>query len=163
MPTPTYTLIDSVTLTSSASSVTFSSITQDYRDLVLIQNAKVLASSDSYRLSINGDTGTNYNTVTMYGYTSASSSSTTNEAGPIYMTARDSLSSTVADSTIIYFMDYSVTDKHKTLLARINNVSNVIQASAHRWASTASITSILLTSNDTFASGSTFSLYGIEA
>lgn len=164
MGTPTYTALANITLGSSAASVTFSSISQAYRDLVLVQQAKVTSGTDSFRLSINSDNGANYNSVRMDGSTSGvSSTNTLNATGPTYMTSQDSLSSTNPDLTIIHFMDYSATDKHKTFLARIDQSSAVTQASAHRWASTSAITTIRLTSNGSFAAGSTFELFGIAA
>jgi hypothetical protein len=64
---------------------------------------------------------------------------------------------------IAHIMDYSATDKHKTVLARSNDASMVTYASASRWASTNAITSILIDPDSTtqIAVGSTLSLYGI--
>ncbi len=66
---------------------------------------------------------------------------------------------------IAQIMDYSATDKHKTVLVRVGNVGNSeVGANAGRWASTAAITSVRVAPNDgTFSSGSTFNLYGIVA
>jgi hypothetical protein len=74
------------------------------------------------------------------------------------------LSSPVSNN-ITQIMDYSATDKHKTLLSRKNTSSVVVNAQAGRWANTAAITSIVCTvdSGATFSSGSTFSLYGVIA
>jgi hypothetical protein len=63
MATPTYDLIDSVTLSSSATSVTFSSITQDYRDLILVCEASSNNSPAGFYGRYNGDTANNYHTV----------------------------------------------------------------------------------------------------
>jgi hypothetical protein len=61
-------------------------------------------------------------------------------------------------------MDYSATDKHKTVLVRSNAASTGVEAIAQRWASTAAITSILVfPSTGSWAAGGTFSLYGIVA
>jgi hypothetical protein len=165
MPTPTYDLIASNVLGSNATSVTFSSldtIAASYRDLIVVQSARVVTTSDSFRIRINGDTGTNYNAVRMRGDGSAASSnSASSAAGPVYMTQSDTLSSTTRDVSIIHFFDFSQTNKHKTFLARIDNSALSTNAGAYRWASTSAITSIELTSNDTFQSGSSFYLYGI--
>ncbi len=73
MATPTYHLIDSTVLSSSASSVTFSSISQDYRDLILV--ATGTTSTATYRaVQLNGDTGSNYSYVNAAGDGSATNS-----------------------------------------------------------------------------------------
>jgi len=71
------------------------------------------------------------------------------------------LYTTIGDVTV-NIMDYAVTDKHKTLLARANNAGNQVQMLAGRWASTTAITSLVLTAfGNTFSIGTTFALYGI--
>jgi hypothetical protein len=61
-------------------------------------------------------------------------------------------------------MDYSATDKHKTVLSRANNAANGVTAIAGRWASTSAITSIVLTfQSSSLATGSTVALYGVSA
>jgi hypothetical protein len=63
-------------------------------------------------------------------------------------------------------MDYSATNKHKTVLVRADNANSITMAHAARWANTSAITSIVLTSFEgagNFAIGSTFSLYGVIA
>jgi hypothetical protein len=79
------------------------------------------------------------------------------------MTRNDTLSSTTPDVSVIHFFDFSQTNKHKMFLARIDNQALSTNAGAFRWASTSAITSIELTSNDTFQSGSSFYLYGLVA
>jgi hypothetical protein len=70
---------------------------------------------------------------------------------------------------IIQVMDYSATDKHKTVLVRANtnapSVSGVVYASAGRWASTSAVTSLVLLPEvgPNFAIGSTFNLFGVIA
>jgi hypothetical protein len=59
-------------------------------------------------------------------------------------------------------MDYSATDKHKTVLTRNNITDNNVTAIASRWANTAAITSVtVLSPSSTITSGSTISLYAI--
>jgi hypothetical protein len=58
-------------------------------------------------------------------------------------------------------MDYSVTDKQKTVLSRTNS-SFGTDITAGRWASTSAITSVTVyPSSGDFEIGSTFALYGI--
>jgi len=159
MATPTYTLIDSTVLSSAASSVTFSSIPADYRDLVLVVEASTTASGYS-TLRANSDSGSNYTYVHMNGNGSGTSSATgtasTLNLYPYFYAGNKNL-------VITQIMDYSATDKHKTALARGNDPTTTgAYAIASRWANTAAITSLTLAIAD-WAAGSTFYLYGIEA
>jgi hypothetical protein len=73
---------------------------------------------------------------------------------------------TTRNQTTIHFFDYARTDKHKTILARADVSSLATEATASRWAQTAAITSIAMTLNpgtSSFATGSTFALYGVIA
>jgi hypothetical protein len=162
MPTPTYTALATKTLTGTATTVTFSSIPATYRDLILVTDATITAagSTDGYGLRFNGDTGSNYSYVRMVGTGSAATSASA--------TTTFALAGVIGDVnkgvTMFQIMDYSATDKHKTVITRSNgSFGNWTQASASRWADTAAITSVLLRSNASynFSIGSTFSLYGI--
>ena len=163
MATPTYDLIDSVTLSSSASSVTFSSIDQSYRDLVLIVEALGNASSAAnVRVTFNSDSGSNYPYVGMSGNGSTAIS---------FSGTSTSISGFGSDGTTkvlssFQILDYSVTDKHKPVLVRVNRPDLVVQARAARWANTSAITTVTITdnlANDGYAAGSTFYLWGVSA
>ena len=163
MPTPTYTPLATVTLGADAASVTFSSIPATYRDLILILNGQSTAGEISFRL--NADSGSNYSQVFMRGSsTTQSGASTFNKAFPFI----NSVGNATRLVGQIQFMDYSATDKHKTNLSRTGYVQNSdsafsTEATAIRWANTAAITTIAFTSTGSFASGSTFNLYGIAS
>ena len=155
MPTPTYDLIASNVLSSSASSVTFSSIPATYRDLIVIAEEDSTNAAGTLELRFNGDTGANYPWVWMRGSGTAASSTT--GPGPfIGYTGYNNTSS----FNIIHIMDYSATDKHKSYLLRQEIAGFHTVALAGGWANTAAITSITLAAT-TLASGSTFYLYGI--
>lgn len=163
MPTPTYDLIASNVLGSSAASVTFSSIPATSRDLVLVVNALGATGYVHAELRFNSDSGTNYS----YVYMSGNGSSTDSSSGSS-QTAAKSTRAVANDTTrgvaIIQIQDYSATDKHKTALFRTNLSSDVVSAAATRWANTAAINSIEVlntTSAVQFAAGSSFYLYGI--
>jgi hypothetical protein len=163
MPTPTYTPLATITLGSSASSITFSSIPATYRDLVLVVNATI-PNEGVPRARVNGDSGSNYSRVDMYAepsgvYSNAATQtyfdlgrSGTGFTGSLFM-------------CVINFMDYSATDKHKTVLGRnSDDNTRALAATAQRWANTAAINQIqVILSANTYAAGSTFSLYGIKA
>jgi len=167
MATPTYDLLDSTTLASAASSVSFTSIDQSYGDLVVVAEGFTATTSGFMRLRFNSDTGTNYPYVRMYGdgSTTGSSAATLDGIMPTWIRWIDSVKSTFISS----IMDYSATDKHKTVISRFNRVggdatsADGTGAVAARWSNTSAITTItVLSTNNTLGAGSTFSLYGIS-
>lgn len=169
MGTPTYQPIAEITLGSSASSVTFSNITQAYRDLVLVINAKSTYSSTDYLgIRINGDTGSNYFHVYAGGNDNNQASSGTQTLS--YLFGPDTPASSASHFALSTYniMDYSATDKHKTALIRSGNLSTPLQVimDAARWANTAAINSLVISlpyNSSSLSSGSTFALYGILA
>lgn len=157
----TYELIETTTLTSSASSVTFSSITQDYRDLVLVYEAKGATDNVGFDIQFNSDTGSNYNQVDMSSIAGGISGSQSN-ATDISLIASGSTSE--AGFGVVQMLDYSATDKHKGGLIRDGRAGSSTNATAFRYASTTAISSVkVFTSFNNYASGSTFSLYGIAS
>lgn len=158
MPTSTYTALANLTLGSTASTVTFSSISQAYRDLVLIVNAGT-GTNESVNLRINSDTGSNYPFVTAIGNGSSVGSSATTLT---QIQTNYGINGSTSHNVILNFMDYSATDKHKTVLYRTNISDAGTTMSAVRWANTAAITTITLV-NATYQAGSTFALYGIAS
>jgi hypothetical protein len=165
MPTPTYTPLATVTLGTAAASVTFSSIPATYRDLICVTSTFQTNAGDQYSsYRINGDTGANYNWVYMDTYPGTPSSGATSNATSSLWTYTQNVSSTTPLTTIVQFMDYSATDKHKTQLHRFGAASPTVGAYASRWANTAAVTSIsILATSGNYQSGSTFSLYGVIA
>ena len=153
MPTPTYTALATVTLASTAATVTFGSIPATMRDLVLVVNGKTSA-NQATGLRFNSDSGSNYTMVRMF--TTSSSTSTTTYG---LLTTGDPTADTLS---IAQIMDYSATDKHKTFLVRSNIPANNTAAHAVRWANTAAITTVAVEAiSTTWAVGTTFGLYGI--
>jgi hypothetical protein len=153
MPTPTYTPLATVTLASTAATVTFGSIPATMRDLIVVVNGKTSA-NQATGLRFNSDSGSNYSMVRMY--TTASSTSTTTYG---LLTTGDPTADTLA---IAQIMDYSATDKHKTVLIRSNIPANNTAAHAVRWANTAAITTVAVEAiSTTWAVGTTINLYGV--
>ena len=162
MPTATYTPLANITLGSSAASVTFSSISQAYRDLVLVWSGKGATAGFNHRVQFNGDTTSNYFSVRMSGNGSAASSAS-NTLSFLRVTDVAPPGTTQPD-LIFTILDYSATDKHKSVLSRANSVDFGTEAVAGRWGSTSALTQIyMVASGDSFAAGSSFSLYGIAA
>jgi len=157
LPTGTYQPLATVTLGSSASSVTFSSIPSTYKDLIL---TIVGTSSEitSIRIRPNGDTGANFSHVVMRGNGSATDSYSSSNSTAFLQAAL----TTVQANNIVQIMDYSATDKHKTALVRQNLSSLQVIAGAERWANTSAITSLVIsTVSGTFSTACVFNLYGI--
>jgi hypothetical protein len=163
VPTPTYTALANVTLGSSAASVTFSSIPATYRDLIIV--AQVLQNTTGARQGVlkpNSDVG-NASLVYMDGSGSAATSGTAALLTTYFMASGPAANTPV--TAITQIMDYSATDKHKTILNRSGSSFDPVSAYASRWASTAAITSFIYDSyqGGNFSAGSTFSLYGVIA
>ena len=160
----TYTLIDSVTLASSASSVTFSSIDQSYRDLVLVcGNVNASSANQNFVFYLNGDyyPSTAYSEVFMEGNGSVTDSDSA--AGGYFIRFTTSTNRLQTDSNAILaiqLFDYTQTDKHKTALVNRSD-SYATMRLAGRWANTSAITSITVDGN--VAAGATYHLYGISA
>lgn len=160
MPTMTYTPLATVTLASTASSVTFSSIPATYRDLILVVNASSSIQTELF-LRLNSDTGSNYNTVRMQGNGSITGSASTANATGARLNGNGDIMTTLSFNALIQFLDYSATDKHKSGLSRTNS-ANGVDACAFRWANTNAVSTVLAyPATGTFSSGSTFNLFGV--
>jgi hypothetical protein len=156
MPTATYTPLATVTLASAASSVTFSSIPATYRDLILVVNGNT-TDNQFTGFQFNTDSGSNYSFVRMF--SGPSSSSDTRTYG-LLTSGNPSLTL----NAIAQIMDYSATDKHKTVLVRSNIPADNVAAHAVRWANTSAITSLAVAAiSTTWAVGTTINLYGVIA
>jgi hypothetical protein len=164
MPTPTYTPLANITLTGSAASVTFSSISQAYRDLILVATMPRtnVTDTNSY-VRLNGDSGGNYSYVQMFGNGSgAYSNSASSESQGRAFTYQNSTSRQY--NGILQLMDYSATDKHKTFLTRYNGDDSGVGAFALRWASTSAVTTLLIyPGSGSYEAGATFALFGVAA
>lgn len=156
--TPTHVLLNQITLAANASSVTFSSIPQNYGDIV-VKGIIYGTSGANIEWRLNGDTG-NASRVFMYG----SGTSKASAAGSSNIWSF--LSGTNGTVHIGHIMDYSATDKHKTALIRTDfgGFDGTTWANVGRWASTNAVTSLLLVpSAGSFTVGTTLSLYGVVA
>lgn len=162
-----YIPIASQTLGSSQASVTFSSIPttlqgQNLRDLVLVVSAAANVNS-AIRMRFNGDTASNYTSTYIQG-TSTTASTGTRSFGFMDLSFSATVRTTFGFTNAAQLMDYSATDKHKTVLHRPNDPGAAIEAFVGRWANTSAITNIeVYNPSGTFSAGSTFSLYGVAA
>jgi hypothetical protein len=165
MPTPTYTPLATVTLGGTASSVTFSSIPATYRDLVLVYSG---TTSGYSIIRANSDTGANYNRVIMEG--NGSTFQSYSNTGQTFFDLAQPPDLTDVRTLVIQFMDYSATDKHKTVIHRANGTTGSgstggqAMSGAFRWANTGAITSLQYSQfTGNFQVGCTFALYGIAS
>lgn len=162
MATPTYELIDSQVLSTSAASVTFSSIPATYRDLVLVVDIIPTAAYERVYVRFNSDTGSNYNGV----YARGNGTTATSGSGTDTSIINANITALIGEKTLLKLevLDYSATDKHKTALARANNADYATDMGAYRWANTSAITAVeVFTTVISYAAGSTFYLYGVAA
>jgi hypothetical protein len=157
----TYEAIATQTLGSNAASVTFSSISGAYTDLIMVVNAITSTASEYMSINLNSDTGSNYSRTNLAGNgTSAVSVRGSNETVG-YIGAETYGTNALKFNTVVHFMNYANTTTYKTFLSRANHVDLAAEAIVGLWRSTSAITTIKVNSN--FATGSTFSLYGIAA
>ena len=167
----TYTLISSNTLSSSAASVTFSSIPATYTDLVLkvsVRGDAAVVSNNLY-CRFNGDTGANYSYTQLYGNGATAASANGSPTNPSIYQGNVGASATAStfSNVEIYIPSYTATQK-KPFSADSAHETNATtayrSANALLWQTTSAITSIDITiaGGSSFVSGSSFYLYGIS-
>jgi hypothetical protein len=157
-----YTPIATYTVPSATTSYTFSSIPSTYTDLVIIINAQGASGAD-VGLQFNSDTGSNYSETGLDGNGSAASSfRRSNQTSMLLNNNATLLTANYSWVSIFSIQNYSNSTTYKSVLARANNADNGVNAAVGLWRSTAAITSItVVATNSGFASGATFTLYGI--
>jgi hypothetical protein len=162
----TYEPIETQTLSSNTSTVTFSSVPQTYTDLI-ISVGNAAGGDAALALRFNGDTGTNYSSTHLtadgsnQGYVSYVSS---NALQTGYF---DYLDSSNTYGGIMNIQGYTNSNINKTVLVRGGRVAAGagLSLSVGMWRNTAAITSIsiVLANGGSINTGSTFTLYGIAA
>lgn len=162
--TATYSLIASTTASGSANSVTFSSITGTFTDLVIVLNTGNGANSD-VRIRLNSDTGSNYSRTALTGNGSTASSFRNSSQTYIEVDSNGFSSTSIQQNIILNILDYSNATTYKTVLSRANNASYGTDAIVGLWRSTSAITSIEVynSNSSNWLANSTFKLYGIQA
>ena len=166
----TYTPIASQTLSSAAASVTFSSISGSYTDLILVTQGALSVNNNSLYCTFNSDTGSNYSSTSFEGYTNSLDSYRLSSQTKMLLSGVNiGLATTVGFSMhISNIMNYSNATTYKTTIGRWNNTNDAgnkeIGMTVGIWRSTSAITSInIFSQSGNIASGSTFALYGILA
>lgn len=158
----TYEPIATTTLSSAASSITFSSIPATYTDLRVVM-VGTATNGSVILFNYNSDTANNYSRILLQGTGVAASSSfqsnsNGNYAGTWY--------SSYPCFTTIDLMSYAGST-YKTNLITTNadiNGSGNVRYIVGLWRSTSAINSITFSiDSDTFATGTTATLYGIKS
>jgi hypothetical protein len=169
----TYTLISSNVLSSSASSVTFSSIPGTYTDLVLRISARTgRTDPDPMRITFNSDSptsGTTYSDTYLNGTSTVATSGRNSSTSTVFNVRAPGVNYTANtfSSNEVYIPNYTVSANKpfSSFSAVENNDATVwdIYGGANLYRNTAAITSITLTPVSSFVSGSSFYLYGIKS
>lgn len=160
----TYEPIASQTLSSAASSVVFSSIPQNYTDLVLVVNCAISSGTGNSKIQFNSDTGSNYSETTLEGTGSSAVSGRYSNNTSIILEGSGFLSTTFSTVKIIQIQNYNNGATNKTCLIRNGSAGAGVDAIVGLWRNTSAINSITLsTTASTFVSGSTFTIYGVSA
>lgn len=164
--------IATVTITSTSSTVEFTSIPQTYSALQIRGIAKIDMAGYAKEIycRLNNDTSANYGSHVLYG-----DGSNAQAAGPqgtsfmriAYAGAMGSSPTNQYGTSIIDIQDYTSTTKKKTLRsfsgADANAGGGFVALGSGLWLSTSAVTSItLLLDSANFTSGTSFALYGIK-
>lgn len=164
----TYDPIATQTLSTAASTVTFSSIPSTYTDLVLVINARgtTAAISTSVYFTTN-ITGSNYSSIWLVGNGSAAASSRYSNSGQGYLGYISAASNNASSrgNIIAHFMNYSNTATNKTVLSRgdVAEAESAVYVNLIRGTSALSTITVGEGGGNNFVAGSTFNLYGIAA
>lgn len=170
----TYTLIASNTLSSSAASVTFSSIPSTYTDLVVRMSLRMDTTSNytkGLRYKINGTTA-NYSRTVLggygTGYFSNRASATAFQYGGEIITDYSTMTTNTFANTELYIPSYTASQNKPMGLFGVSENNNAdwayIDAHAHLWSNTAAISSLeFYPEVGNWKSGSSFFLYGIKS
>jgi len=159
-PGKDYDSIATVTVSTTASSITFSSIPATYRHLQIRLFSKNSTDNGTISMRYNGDSASNYSLHDLYG--NGATASSLGAANQTY-TFASLTGSTQAAVSIIDILDYADTNKYKTNRSLIGvdyNGNGYLWFSSGNWRNTAAITSIVLAA--TFTQYTSAALYGIK-
>lgn len=159
--------IATTTLSSSSSSITFSSIPATYTHLQIRMYAAVNAAAGAI-LRFNSDTGSNYNSHLLYGDGASPGVYPYGTGTSINISwfGQGYNSSSSFGVNVIDILDYANTNKYKTVrsLQGIDrNGTGMLELVSGLWMNTNAITSITIpTESSVFLANSSFALYGIK-
>lgn len=160
MATSTYDPIVTYTLPSTSATISIGSIPGTYRDLVLVINGKMTPNTAYVDINVNGDS----NASNYYLQIGQGNGSTSVEYADALSSYNGFFMYNDASQVVCHFFDYAQTNKKKSWLWRADNTL-ITQMGVMSWNNSSSpITSIYLTDNsgESFAAGTTISLYGVH-
>ena len=131
----TYTPIATTTLSSAQASVSFSSISGSYTDLILVSVGSVASGGGigSIYAQFNSDASSNYSTTILYG--TGSSALSTRESSQVVVRVGQ-INDTVITNSIAHIQNYSNSTTNKTILSRANISDTRVVAMVGLWRST---------------------------
>jgi hypothetical protein len=158
----TYVPIQAITLSSATASVTFTGIPQTFSDLVLVFSVKANTANLNTGVRFNSDTATNYSNTTLEGNGTTATSQRHTSVDFIRTDGSSVVNTTSFGIKSVQINNYSNTTTNKTTITRSNSAGNGVDAMAGLWRNASSISSVTVYArNDSFASDSQFTLYGI--
>lgn len=164
-----YESIASTTLSTTSSTVTFSSIPSTYSHLQIRMSARSSFSFgsmfDSY-IAFNGDnTYSGYKDHILYGNASSVTAVNASSYNLSYTTPGANQTASVYNGVIIDVLDYANTNKNTVARflggADLNGSGNIVFGSV-LWPNTAAVNQITLSCDGSFVADSTFALYGVN-
>ena len=158
------TALANVTLSTTANSITFSSISSAYRDLYFVFTQPAQGNHVRPLIRMNSDSSSaDYFEVRAVGNGSSTSSASLSNAGfdptGFFSSYLDAFQITG------HVMDYSATDKHKSVLLRVDGYSQATIMEAGRWANTSAVNTLTfqVAGANPFVAGVSVALYGVSA
>jgi len=164
-----------VILAAPAASVTFASIPQIFRHLVLFINARTnaVATADNISLRFNADAGNNYDYVILFGNNALAGSVNVIAAAQAATMVIDAANSRAScfGGGVAFIYNYANANIEKDLNSLSGNsgtptgATKYVQVYTSHWRNVAAITSILVFPNvgPNFVANSVFQLYGIAS
>ena len=160
----TYSPIATTTLGSAQSSVTFSSISGSYTDLVAVINASASGATAAW-FSTNASGASLFSDTRLSGNGSSATSTRRSGQDEAIFTDSSEVGTTFSFVAVLNFMNYSNATTFKTVVSRSGSAGASTTAAVCLRRDTSAINSITfdLVGAGTYSSGSTFTLYGIKS
>jgi hypothetical protein len=165
-----YEAIASTTLSTSASTITFSSIVNTYEHLQirLYARASNVSTEEYIQLTLNNDSGSNYVFHKVQGDGSTTTASGFTSWASIYVSGHPgTTTNNPFGVAVIDILDYASTNKYTTVRANSGydrNGGGFAVFNSGLWLNTAAVNRVdLKTTGTNFTAGSVFALYGLRS
>lgn len=163
--TATYDCIATTTLSTATATITFSTISGSFTDLVVVFNGGMNTAADNLYIRFNSDTGNNYSSTRLHGNGTSAVSDRQSNSDRMNIDQSGYMSTDLTCVEIFHVMNYANTTTYKTVVIRASEASSGTAAGVGLWRNTNAITSITLggTGGGNLKAGSIATLYGIKA